>query len=128
MEKYSENFSLLKENTKDTFLDKTIHAVCDDCFTEIIDLGNYVRDPKNIIILAYINPRGMKVKCRLFDNLRDLPIYMWILVPTGLGVYRLLKKSGEISYAWLNQLEKFWGLSREKIRERFYSGGSTLPI
>jgi three-Cys-motif partner protein len=54
------------------------------------------------------------------NNLKGLGIDLWILVPTGLGINRLLKNNGDISEAWLLKLEKFLGLSREEIRNHFY--------
>lgn len=128
VEKDPKNFSLLKANTKEAFPKKDIHAVCDDCNKKIIDLGNYLRNPanKNVRTLAYIDPCGMQVEWRSLETLRGLPIDMWILVPTGLGVNRLLKKNGQISDAWLEKLELFLGLTREEIEKKFYKKSSTL--
>lgn len=87
VEKDPKNFKLLKENTKDAFPKKVIHAVCEDCNKKIIDLANFLRVPKNkgFRTLAYIDPCGMQVEWRSIESLRGLPIDMWILVPTGLG-------------------------------------------
>ncbi|MEJ7672707.1 MAG: hypothetical protein WKF59_08335 [Chitinophagaceae bacterium] len=51
---------------------------------------------------------------------------IWILVPTGLGVNRLLKNNGQISEAWLERLEKFLGLERDVIETHFYNKQETL--
>jgi three-Cys-motif partner protein len=128
VEKDPKNFALLEENTKKAFPKKTIHAVCDDCNKKIIDLSNFLRDPKNkkVRTLAYIDPCGMQVEWRSIESLRQLPVDMWILVPTGLGVNRLLKKNGQISEAWLEKLEIFLGLTRQEIEKRFYKKTPTL--
>ncbi len=128
VEKDPKNFALLEENTKKAFPKKTIHTVCDDCNKKIIDLANFLRDPKNknVRTLAYVDPCGMQVEWRSIESLRGLPLDMWILVPTGLGVNRLLKKNGQISDAWLEKLEIFLGLSREDIEKRFYKKTETL--
>jgi len=128
VEKDPKNFSLLETNTKNAFPTKTIHTVCDDCNKKIIDLANFLRDPKNknVRTLAYIDPCGMQVEWRSIESLRGLPIDMWILVPTGLGVNRLLKKNGQISDAWLEKLEQFLGLGREQIEKQFYKNTATL--
>lgn len=123
-------FEQLKKNTKDAYPKKAkvIHPVNDDCNKKIIDLANYLRDPKNknVRTLAYVDPCGMQVEWRSIEALRGLPIDMWILVPTGLGVNRLLKKNGQISDAWLEKLEMFLGLTREVIEKRFYKKSATL--
>jgi hypothetical protein len=51
---------------------------------------------------------------------------MWILVPTGLGVNRLLKKNGKIDDTWLERLEIFLGLSRAEIEKHFYKKSTSL--
>lgn len=128
VEKDPKNFSLLEQNTKAAFPAKKIHTVCEDCNKKIIDMANHLRDPnnKNVRTLAYIDPCGMQVEWRSIESLRGLPIDMWILVPTGLGVNRLLKKDGRISDAWLQKLEMFLGLTREEIEKRFYKKTPTL--
>jgi hypothetical protein len=68
----------------------------------------------------------MQVEWRSIQNLKGLPLDMWILVPTGLGVNRLLKRDGNISDAWLAKLEIFMGLKKEDILEIFYKKTPTL--
>ena len=128
VEKDPVNFALLEKNTKDAFPKKKIYTICEDCNKKIVDLSNFLRDPKNskVRTLAYIDPCGMQVEWRSIESLRGLPIDMWILVPTGLGVNRLLKKNGQISDAWLEKLEIFLGLTREEIEKRFYKKTATL--
>jgi three-Cys-motif partner protein len=128
VEKDAKNFELLEENTKNAFPKKKIYTVCDDCNKKLIDLSNFLRDPKNknVRTLAYVDPCGMQVEWRSIESLRGLPIDMWILVPTGLGVNRLLKKNGKISDSWLEKLEIFLGLTREEIESKFYKKSATL--
>lgn len=128
VEKDPKNFKLLEKNTKQNFPSKKIYAVCEDCNKKLIDMANFLRDPKNknYRTLAYIDPCGMQVEWRSIEALRDLPLDMWVLVPTGLGVNRLLKKNGQISDAWMERLEMFLGLSKEEIEKSFYKKTSTL--
>ncbi len=128
VEKDINNFKLLEANTKTAFPDKNIHATCDDCNKKLIDLAGFLRNHANhrIRTLAYIDPCGMQVEWRSIQNLKGLPLDMWILVPTGLGVNRLLKRDGNISDAWLAKLEIFMGLKKEDILEIFYKKTPTL--
>lgn len=128
VEKDPKNFRLLEENTKDAFPKKEIFAICEDCNKKLIDLSNYLRNPKNknYRTLAYIDPCGMQVEWRSLESLRGLPIDMWVLVPTGLGVNRLLKNTGQISDTWLERLEIFLGLTRTEIEKTFYKKTETL--
>ena len=47
VEKDQNNFKLLKKSTKESFPNKKIHAVCEDCNKKIVDMANFLRDPKN---------------------------------------------------------------------------------
>ena len=68
----------------------------------------------------------MQVEWRSIESLRGIPIDMWVLVPTGMGVNRLLKTNGQISDAWLERLEIFLGLTRDEIEKHFYKKSGTL--
>lgn len=128
VEKDRENFKQLEENTKKAFPSKTIYTTQDDCNKKLLDLANYLRQPskKNYRTLAYVDPCGMQVEWRSIECLRGLPLDMWVLVPTGLGVNRLLKRNGEISEAWIEKLEIFLGLNRDEIENHFYKKSNTL--
>lgn len=128
VEKDLKNFKLLEKNTKDQFPDKVIHTVFDDCNKKLLDMASFLKEPnnKNYRILAYIDPCGMQVEWNSISVLKGLPIDMWVLVPTGMGVNRLVKTNGDISEAWLERLELFLGLDKEKIKKYFYKDVETL--
>ena len=128
VEKDTTNYKLLEEVTKKAYLNKKIFTIQDDCNKKLIDLSNFLRNPKNrnYQTLAFIDPCGMQVEWRSIECLRGLPLDMWVLVPTGLGVNRLLKNNGQISDAWLEKLEVFLGLTRDEIEKFFYKRTETL--
>lgn len=128
VEKKEENYKLLEESTKKAFPKKKIFTIQEDCNKKLLDLANYLRKPsnKNYRTLAYVDPCGMQVEWRSIECLRGLPIDLWVLVPTGMGVNRLLKKNGQISDAWLEKLEIFLGLERLEIEKYFYKKSETL--
>lgn len=128
VEKLPKNVRLLEQNTKEAFPDKTIHVVREDCNKKLVDLANFLRNPKNKAFrtLAYIDPCGMQLEWRSIENLRGLPIDFWVLVPTGMGVNRLLESNGDISDSWSERLERFLGMTREDIRKHFYTESETL--
>src|SRR5690606_35254689 len=53
--------------------------------------------------------------------LEKLSVDVWIPIPTGMGVNRLLKTNGEISSAWLKKLEIFLGMTKDEILSHFYN-------
>lgn len=128
VEKDKVNFELLKKSTRDSYPEKKIYVICEDCNKKLHDLANHLKkyENRNVRTLAYIDPCGMQVHWDSIEVLKGVDIDMWILVPTGLGVNRLLKKNGDISDAWLNRLELFLGFRREEILDLFYSITPTL--
>lgn len=128
VEKNPENAKRLKQSTKDLYPQKTIHVVNDDCNTRLQSMANFLRKPENkqYRILAYIDPCGMQLEWSALSSLAYQNVDAWILVPTGLGVNRLLKRNGQISDEWLNRLSRFLGMESHEILEYFYVSEKTL--
>ena len=116
--------------TKEQFPQKEIHTITEDCNKKLKDMAVFLRTPsgKNHKILAYIDPCGMQLEWSSLACLKDLPIDMWILIPTGMGVNRLLKKNGNISDAWMSKLEQFLGISSEEVVTHFYGKSRQMSL
>lgn len=95
-------------------------VVQDDCNTRLKSMSEFLFKNKDYRALAFIDPYGMSVDWDSIESLKNQGIDLWILVPTGLGVNRLLKNNGDISESWLLKLEKFLGLPRLDIINHFY--------
>ena len=109
------------ENTiRAKFPDRKSHVVSDDCNNRLISMASFLNQRKNFRTLAFIDPYGMALKWSSVEILKELGIDLWILVPTGIGMNRLLKRNGDIRDAWLIKLELSLGLSREEIKKYFY--------
>lgn len=126
VEKDESNFINLEKHTKHKFKEKDIYVVCGDCNTKLKDMVVFLKKNPKFRTLAYIDPCGMQVEWASMKTLKGLSIDVWILVPTGLGVNRLLTKSGEISDAWVDRLKVFLGMSEQEIRAAFYKETATL--
>lgn len=122
VEKDSEKVTHLKENTELKFPTKKVHVVNEDCNNKIESMGNFLstKEGKKFRTLAYIDPCGMQLKWSSLETLQKLSVDVWILVPTGMGVNRLLKKDQNISDAWVSKLEVFLGMTKEDILKYFY--------
>lgn len=122
VEKDETNANHLEENTKTIFPEKNIHIVKQDCNEKIKSMSQFLSTPngKKYKVLAYIDPCGMQLNWNSLQTLQKLSIDVWILVPTGMGVNRLLKKDSNISDAWVSKLEIFLGMSKEDILSYFY--------
>jgi three-Cys-motif partner protein len=101
-----------------------------DCNDKLLDLAKFLNSGKgkNYKVLAFIDPCGMELKWKSLEALKDLGIDLWILVPTGVGANRLLKKDGNISDAWILRLEQFLGIDKEEIMKTFYQQYQTQTL
>jgi three-Cys-motif partner protein len=121
VEKDVENANNLKENIQPYTINRTIHIVNTDCNEKIKSMSDFLsKEGKNYKTLAYIDPCGMQLAWNSLETLQKLSVDVWILVPTGMGVNRLLKKDSNISDAWVSKLEIFLGMSRDEILSYFY--------
>ena len=100
-----------------------------DCNMKLKDIAAFlkVKGP-DYKVLAFIDPCGMQLKWDSIQCLKGLRIDMWILVPLGMGVNRLLKKDGNISDTWMKKLQEFLGLSAPEIKKAFYEDQPVLPL
>jgi len=91
----------------------------DDCNKQICELATAMKTNKNSYAsLLFLDPFGMQINWESIESLRDTRSDIWILVPTGVIVNRLLDKSGRLMH--IEKLVKFFGLSEAEIKEIFY--------
>lgn len=84
----------------------------------ITELSNALKT-KKYAALAFLDPFGMQINWESISNFKDTRSDVWILVPTGVIVNRLLDKKGELKY--IEKLESFFGMSKEEIMQEFYT-------
>jgi three-Cys-motif partner protein len=93
-----------------------------DCNQKLLDLAGFLKSNrgKNHKAIAFIDPYGMQVKWPSLEALKGLGVDLWILVPTGIGINRLLRKNEKSEKVWFQVLSEFFGLEPEDIEKRFY--------
>jgi three-Cys-motif partner protein len=114
------NKNELQQTIQENYFGKNAHVVQSDCNEKLNSLAEFMTRNKNYRALVFIDPYGMTIKWDSIVKLKDLGIDLWILVPTGIGVNRLLVNDGKISDAWMKKLIDFLGISREEIENTFY--------
>lgn len=124
VEKDASKLKSLKQNTADQYPDKSIHLVDEDCNKKLRDMAEHLSEIKGDRefdkVLAYIDPCGMQLEWNALECLEGIDADVWILVPTGMGVNRLLVGDGKISDGWIKRLELFLGLTEGEIKNYFY--------
>ena len=128
VEKDEENKEILEKTISMKFSSKKLHVVCEDCNNKLKSMVKFLKSNPKFKVLAFIDPYGMALDWSSIEVLKGYGIDMWILVPTGIGVNRLLKNTGDISEAWLLKLEKFLGLPRNEILSFFYKEKKTMTL
>jgi three-Cys-motif partner protein len=68
--------------------------------------------------LVLLDPFGMQINWESIASLKGTRTDIWILIPTGVIVNRLLHKSGELKKS--QKLESFFGLDKDEIFKYFY--------
>jgi three-Cys-motif partner protein len=74
--------------------------------------------PKDYASLVFLDPFGMQINWDSIAQLSGTRTDIWILVPTGVIVNRLLNKNGDLKHSV--KLQSFFGLSEDEIRDYFY--------
>lgn len=93
----------------------------------ILELGSVLKRAKpGYAGLILLDPFGMQISWSSIASLKDTRSDIWILVPTGVIVNRLLDRKGELKS--LKKLESFFGLNEEEIRQHFYETGVTHTL
>lgn len=68
------------------------------------------RDWRSRRAVLFLDPYGMQVEWRTIEAVaRTQAIDTWILFPLGIGVNRLLKRSGDIPESWRHRLDSLLG-------------------
>jgi three-Cys-motif partner protein len=88
-----------------------------DCNEQLLKLAGSLKS-KQYAALVFLDPFGMQINWDSIKELKGTRSDVWILVPTGVIVNRLLDKKGEITH--IKKLESFFGLTEQQIRDEFY--------
>jgi len=102
------------------YFGRNAHVVKEDCNEKLKAMAGFLQKNPNFRALAFIDPYGMSVNWASIEALKGCGVDLWILVPTGLGVNRLLKRNGDIRPSWITKLERFLGLHKAEIMAHFY--------
>ena len=91
---------------------------CGDANEQVLHMAAYMRTHPKAKVLCLLDPFGMSVKWETINALAGVGVDLWILVPTGSIVGRLIQNNGELRFP--ETLEQFFGLPKEEIYNRFY--------
>lgn len=89
-----------------------------DANKQIEMLASAMEKDKKLASLVLLDPFGMQVDWKSIELLKGTRTDLWILIPTGVIVNRLLDRKGELPY--IDKLMSFFGKDEESLRTYFY--------
>lgn len=98
----------------------------DDAGNQIKRWAYKVGTNKEYKTLMLLDPFGMQIKWDSIELLKERSVDLWLLLPSGVIVNRLLKKTGGLTAA--NRLVEFFGMSEEDIQNYFYFKEESLTF
>jgi three-Cys-motif partner protein len=81
-------------------------------------LAETMKSDTKFCSLAMIDPFGMEVDWESIEKFKGTKTDLWILIPSGVIINRLLYQSGKLPH--IDKLVSFFGLSESEIKEFFY--------
>ena len=89
-----------------------------DANEQINLLANSLHKDKNLASLVLLDPFGMQVNWESIAQLKGTRTDLWILIPTGVIVNRLLDRKGNLTL--IEKLTSFFGKDEDFLRGYFY--------
>lgn len=115
-EKYIDNLEKIKANIKLSNPNRIIIRKA-DCNAQLQELSGALKKNKYAAMIL-LDPFGMQVEWDSIAKLKNTRSDIWILIPSGMAINRLLDKKQNLKS--INKLEFFFGLSKQEIENIFY--------
>lgn len=125
IDKYEENLTNLEFKLAEYQTKGKKKFMPGDANDEVWNLGQELRKHPKTKVLCLLDPFGMSIKWDSIVALAGKGVDLWILVPTGSIVNRLIQNNGELRYP--EKLEEFFGLPAQVIYDRFYETKEVAP-
>lgn len=99
------------------------HYLPKDANEAVKMLASTLHNYNNCKALAFLDPFGMQIDWTSIASLKALSVDLWILVPTGVIINRLLERKvdQQRGLAHAEKLEAFFGMSEAEIKAFFYT-------
>ncbi len=91
---------------------------CSDANDEVIRMSKALKSDSKFRAMVLLDPFGMQVSWDTIASLANTHTDLWILIPTGVIVNRLLDRKGELKH--IETLSSFFGLGEDEIKSFFY--------
>ena len=122
VDKSDENCKKLEEKLAQYQTIGKKHYLSKDANESVRMLANTLRKYSNCKALAFLDPFGMQIDWATIESLKKLSVDLWILVPTGVIINRLLERklNQKKGLAHAEKLKSYFGMTEEEIKNFFY--------
>jgi three-Cys-motif partner protein len=97
-----------------------------DANKQIVELAKDMKNNYRLRALILLDPFGMQVNWDSIQQLEGTHADLWILIPSGVIINRLLDRQGKLTH--IEKLKSFFGLSESQIRDFFYKNESQTTL
>ena len=118
IDKDKESSNKLEELLSSYKKDKCLTFRDSDANKQMSLLSKAMINNKKIVSLVLLDPFGMQVEWNSIAALKGTRSDVWILIPTGVIVNRLLDRKGELTH--IEKLISFFGKDEDFLRNYFY--------
>ncbi len=114
-----ESLDRLEEKLKSFDMGPKIQFRPGDANVWIKELAAALKKDTKLKALVLLDPFGMQINWESIELLKDTASDMWILVPSGVIINRLLDRKAGLPH--ITKLCSFFGITEEEIRKEFYN-------
>ena len=118
VDKDKESSDKLRELLSQFEKNKRLEFRSTDANEQIEMLAEAMQKEKELASLVLLDPFGMQVDWSSIEMLKGTRTDLWILIPTGVIVNRLLDRKGELTH--IEKLKSFFGKDEDFLRDYFY--------
>jgi three-Cys-motif partner protein len=98
----------------------------EDATEQLDKMATAMKANKSLYALALLDPFGMQVNWSSIEKLAGTNTDLWILIPSGVIINRLLDRQGKLTH--LEKLVSHLGMPETEIRNYFYKQDQTAAL
>ncbi len=111
-------YDRLEEKLRAFDMGTKLHFEPGDANMWIRKLAAVLKRDNKLRSLVLLDPFGMQINWDSIELLKDTASDIWILVPSGVIINRLLDRKAGLPY--INKLCSFFGMTEKEIKQEFY--------
>jgi three-Cys-motif partner protein len=118
VDKYKTSSQQLEERLMPFAKEKNLVFKTSDANEQVITLAKAMHKSNSFASLVLLDPFGMQVDWTSIEQLKGTRTDLWILIPTGVIVNRLLDRKCELTH--IDKLTSFFGKDEAFLKNYFY--------